>query len=58
MTGEGIHTAMESGKIAATVLNDALDLGNFDSCVLSEYQNQWMDSFGSDFYWYCYLVSS
>lgn len=52
MTGEGIHTAMESGKIAASVLEDAFAVGNFDSAVLKEYQNRWLNSFGTDFYWY------
>lgn len=51
MTGEGIHTAMESGKTAASVLEDALTVGNFDAAVLEEYQNRWLNSFGTDFYW-------
>lgn len=55
MTGEGIHTAMESGKTAASVLEDALTVGNFDAAVLEEYQNRWLNSFGTDFYWLvCY----
>ncbi len=52
MTGEGIHTAMESGKTAASVLEDALSVGNFDAAALEEYQNRWLNSFGTDFYWY------
>ena len=52
MTGEGIHTAMLSGKIAASVLEDAFRVGNFDAALLEEYQNRWLDSFGRDFYWY------
>ena len=55
MTGEGIHTAMESGKIAASVLKDAFAVGNFDASALKEYQNRWLDSFGYDFYWYSEL---
>ena len=51
MTGEGIHTAMDSGRMAADVLNDAFDVGNFDAAVMEEYQNRWMNSFGLDFYW-------
>lgn len=51
MTGEGIHTAMESGKIAASVLENAFMVGNFDSAVLEEYQVRWLNSFGRDFYW-------
>lgn len=56
MTGEGIHTAMESGKIAASVLEDAFTVGNFDSAVLEEYQNRWLNSFGTDFYWYAVVM--
>lgn len=56
MTGEGIHTAMESGKIAASVLEDAFIAGNFDSAALKEYQNRWLNSFGTDFYWYVSLM--
>ena len=57
MTGEGIHTAMESGKTAASVLEDALTVGNFDAAVLEEYQNRWLNSFGTDFYWYvCHIA--
>ena len=51
MTGEGIHTAMESGKTAASVLEDAFTAGNFDAAALEEYQNRWLNSFGTDFYW-------
>ena len=51
MTGEGIHTAMLSGKIAAGVLKEAFNVGNFDSAVLKEYQNRWYYEFGKDFYW-------
>ena len=51
MTGEGIHTAMLSGKIAARVLREAFSVGNFDSAVLKEYQNQCFHAFGNDFYW-------
>ena len=52
MTGEGIHTAMDSGRMAANVLDEAFKVGNFDAAVLEEYQNQWMNSFGLDFYWW------
>ena len=51
MTGEGIHTAMDSGRTAASVLDDALSAGNFDAAVLEEYQNRWLNAFGTDFYW-------
>lgn len=51
MTGEGIHTAMDSGRMAADVLDEAFKAGNFDAAVMEEYQNRWMNSFGLDFYW-------
>lgn len=51
MTGEGIHTAMDSGRIAAHLLDEAFAVGNFDSAVMAEYQNRWMENFGSDFSW-------
>ena len=51
MTGEGIHHAMESGKIAAEFLNEAFEVGNFDKEVMQEYQNRWMYKFGSDYRW-------
>ena len=57
MTGEGIHTAMDSGRMAADVLDEAFKAGNFDAAVLEEYQNRWMNSFGIDFYWYNMIIS-
>ena len=51
MTGEGIHHAMDSGRIAARFLDEAFVVGNFDSAVMEEYQNRWMETFGSDFSW-------
>ena len=51
MTGEGIHHAMESGKIAAYFLDEAFDVGNFDKEVMAEYQARWMLAFGNDYSW-------
>lgn len=51
MTGEGIHHAMESGKIAAYFLEEAFIVGNFESDLMKEYQNRWMIRFGYDFKW-------
>ena len=51
MTGEGIHHAMESGKIAAYFLEEAFVVGNFESDLMKEYQNRWMIRFGYDFKW-------
>ncbi|KAL5489663.1 hypothetical protein EMCRGX_G018781 [Ephydatia muelleri] len=56
MTGEGIHHAMESGKIAAEFLNEAFEVGNFDKEVMKEYQNRWMYKFGSDYKWSMFFV--
>ncbi len=52
MTGEGIHHAMEAGKIAANFLDEALAVGNFDKDVMAEYQNRWMEEFGGDYAWW------
>lgn len=51
MTGEGIHTAMLSGKIASEVLKEGFAVGNFDEALLKEYYYRWYFSFGKDFYW-------
>ena len=51
MTGEGIHTAMDSGRMAASVIEDALTVGNFDAAIMEEYQNRWLNAWGTDFYW-------
>ena len=55
MTGEGIHHAMESGKIAAKFLDEAFKVGNFDASVMEEYHNRWMNRFGSDFKWLVHI---
>lgn len=49
LTGEGIHTAMIAAKIAAHVLNDALDAGDLSERNLASYQRGWMRAFGRDF---------
>ena len=49
--GEGIHHAMEGGKIAARFLDQALNHGNYDRDVMRVYHQMWMDAFGSDFTW-------
>nr|KAG5713130.1 hypothetical protein BaRGS_007657 [Batillaria attramentaria] len=51
LTGEGIHHAMEGGKIAAEFLDEALTLGNYDVEVMKVYHHRWMEKFGSDFKW-------
>jgi len=49
MTGEGIHHAMESGKLAAHVLLEAIAAGNYSR--FDVYQQHWMNQFGFDFGW-------
>ena len=44
MTGEGIHHAMEGGKIAAFFLDEVLSVGDFDDRVMAEYQSRWMQA--------------
>ena len=51
MTGEGIHHAMEGGKIAAEFLGEAFEMGNFSKEVMKSYQDRWMTQFGHDYKW-------
>lgn len=51
MTGEGIHHAMDGGKLAAQFLVEALANGNYDKDVMSIWHDRWMTRFGSDFRW-------
>ena len=50
--GEGIHHAMDGGKLAAYFLNEALNHGNYDKDTMAIYHQRWMDRFGYDFKWY------
>ncbi|KAJ8312054.1 hypothetical protein KUTeg_009427 [Tegillarca granosa] len=59
LTGEGIHHAMDGGKLAAEFLDEALQHGNYDKDVMSIYHDRWMDKFGFDFKWsmmFCLLA--
>ena len=49
--GEGIHHAMEGGKIAGEFLQEALAQGNYDTQVMRIYHDRWMERFGYDFRW-------
>ena len=49
--GEGIHHAMEGGKMAAMFLDEAIKHGNYDKDVMRIYHNRWMNKFGYDFKW-------
>jgi len=51
LLGEGIHHAMEAGKMAAGFVGECLDCGNFDAEVMSIWHDVWMDKFGSDYRW-------
>jgi menaquinone-9 beta-reductase len=51
LTGEGIHTALEGGAIAADEIDSALRAGDLSEQRLSRYERRWMRSFGNDFRW-------
>jgi len=51
LTGEGIHHAMEGGKIAAKFLAEVWNKGNFEEEVMQIYHMRWMKAFGFDFKW-------
>lgn len=51
-SGEGIHHAMEGGKLAAKFLDEVISNGNYDKEVMAIYHQRWMDQFGFDFKWY------
>ena len=50
LTGEGIHTGMEGGKIAAETLVEMFRQGNFSEAAGSVYHSRWMKAFGNDFF--------
>ena len=51
LTGEGIHTAMMGGKIAAESILKMRAAGNFSSKATKKFEDAWMKRFGHDFYW-------
>jgi geranylgeranyl reductase family protein len=51
LTGEGIHTALEGGFIAADEIGRALDAGDLSERRLARYERRWMKAFGNDFRW-------
>jgi len=51
LTGEGIHHAMDGGKIAAQFLMEVWNKGNFEEEVMQIYHMRWMKAFGFDFKW-------
>ncbi|XP_033748016.1 conditioned medium factor receptor 1-like [Pecten maximus] len=59
MTGEGIHHAMEGGKMAAMFLDETLNHGSYGKDVMKIYHQRWMNKFGFDFRWsmaFCQLT--
>jgi len=51
LTGEGIHHAMEGGKIAAEVMIEAVNQGNYSADAMHIFHERWMNAFGFDFVW-------
>lgn len=51
MTGEGIHHAMEGGKMAAEFVRECLQHGNYDREVMEIWHQRWMEKFGNDYKW-------
>ncbi|MBL8953626.1 MAG: NAD(P)/FAD-dependent oxidoreductase [Myxococcaceae bacterium] len=49
LTGEGIHTAMDGGWLAAEELITALEIGDLSEKRLKRYEDRWMKAFGHDF---------
>lgn len=49
LTGEGIHLAMKSGKLAAFTVIDMLRTGQFSPRMHSLYEARWKADFGHDF---------
>ena len=48
INGEGIHTALESGRIAAYVANEGLRAGDLSAAFLSRYEHRWRSAFQRD----------
>lgn len=47
-TGEGIRTALESARLAATVADEALRASNFSMAFLSRYEQRWRTALDLD----------
>jgi len=48
INGEGIHTALESARVAADVADKALTAGDLSAVALSEYEQRWRAKFDLD----------
>jgi flavin-dependent dehydrogenase len=49
LTGEGIHTAMIAGRIAARTIAEGLVRGEDGEAIGHRYHERWMEAFGRDF---------
>jgi len=49
LTGEGIHTGMIGGKLAAETVHEMFAAGDFSQRAASAYHRRWMQAFGKDF---------
>ncbi len=46
ITGGGLMTSIEGGKIAGEVIGKAVKAQKFDTSILSEYETKWKEAFG------------
>jgi menaquinone-9 beta-reductase len=51
LTGEGIHTAMMGGKIAAETILEIRSAGDYSAANTARFERRWKARFGHDFYW-------
>jgi geranylgeranyl reductase family protein len=49
LTGEGIHTGMIGGKLAAQTIHELFASGDFSERACQVYHTRWMAAFGRDF---------
>jgi geranylgeranyl reductase family protein len=56
LTGEGIHTAMDGGWMAAEELISGLEAGDLSARRLKRYEDRWMKAFGVDFKWSAWMA--
>ncbi len=49
LTGEGIHTGMIGGKLAALTVHELFAKGDFSASACQAYHRRWMEAFGTDF---------
>jgi flavin-dependent dehydrogenase len=49
LTGEGIHTGMIGGKLAAQTIHELLAKGDCSATACQTYHGRWMAAFGNDF---------